>query len=307
MNRLAGIIVGAIGLIVVVLSIVKVLPNQLWSGIGIILFGGLVIGLSFIPKPNPEDTPRKSTPETLMGIFYAPGEIFRNLRRHPRWLVAVLIMSFVSVVYQNAFMYRLTPERVINYSTDKAKELPFVNDEARAKIEEGRVTQIEQAKSPVNKVMQGIGAFIGDTFGIAFLSAVFLILVFATGGKINYWQSFAAVAYSAFPATVIHQILNLVLLFLKDPTDIHPVLGRGNLVQDNLNFLVTPSQNPALFALLSGFGILVFYRIWMLVIGLRDTGEKVSSTAAWSGGIGLWAVGLVIAVIFSSLFSGFLS
>ena len=73
MNRLAGIIVAAAGLVVIVLSVTKILPGMTQVGVTLILFGGLIIGLSFIAKPDPEDTPRMSTPETLLNIFISPA------------------------------------------------------------------------------------------------------------------------------------------------------------------------------------------------------------------------------------------
>ena len=93
MNRLAGIIFAAIGLIVAVLSILKVVPGLTPTGVVMIVVGGIIIGLSFINKPEDNGTERMSTPSTLINIFFSPSEVFRNLRRHPRWLVAVIIMN----------------------------------------------------------------------------------------------------------------------------------------------------------------------------------------------------------------------
>ena len=146
MNRIAGIVVAVIGLLIAVLSIAKVIPSLTSTGISLILLGGLVIGLSFVEKPDTEGTERMSTASTLGNIFFAPSEVFKNLRRHPRWLVAVLIMSVLSAVYLNAFMYRLTPERVANYAIDKTLQMSMLDDNARAQIEKGRANAIAGGK-----------------------------------------------------------------------------------------------------------------------------------------------------------------
>ena len=44
--------------------------------------------------------------------------------------------------------------------------------------------------------------------------------------------------YAAVPIIAIQKLLGLVLLYLKAPDDIHPILGQETLVQDNLGVLV---------------------------------------------------------------------
>lgn len=151
MNRLAGIILAVIGLLVVVLSLLGIIPELTGTGIALILTGVLFIGLSFIPQPEADETPRMPTASTLTNIFFAPTEVFQNLRRHPRWLVAVLIMTILSAVYANLFLYRLTPERVANYAIDKTLEMSWVanSEDARKQIESGRAQTIEDTKNPV--------------------------------------------------------------------------------------------------------------------------------------------------------------
>src|SRR5215204_299804 len=108
MNRVAGIVVAVVGLLVLILSLLKIVPGVTGTGVWLILLGALIFGLSFVNKPESDDTSKMSTPSTLVNIFFSPTEVFQNLRRHPRWLVALLIMSILSSVYVNAFLYRLT-------------------------------------------------------------------------------------------------------------------------------------------------------------------------------------------------------
>jgi hypothetical protein len=307
MNRIAGIVVAVIGLLIAVLSIAKIIPSLTVTGVCLILLGGLVIGLSFIDKPDTEGSERMSTASTLGNIFFAPSEVFGNLRRHPRWLVAAIIMSLLSAVYLNAFMYRLTPERVANYAIDKTLQMSMLDDNARAKIEQGRANAIEQNKNPVLRTGQAVNSFVGEVFLYAFLGLVFFLFALAMGGKMNYWQAFAVAVYAFFPVTVIRQILNLILLFIKDPADIHPILGQRSLVQDNLNFLVAPADHPVIFVLLGWVSILWLYWIVLNSIGLKNAGERVSSTAAWAATLTIWAVGLLISLLFAMIFPSFLS
>ncbi len=309
MNRLAGIIVAVLGLVVAILSITKIVPHLTQTGVVMILFGGLIIGLSFINKPDTEGTERMPTGSTLGNIFFAPSEVFRNLRRHPRWLVGLLIMSILSTAYSNLFMERLGAERVANFAIDKTLEMGMIanNEDAKKGIEQGRADAIEQAISPVARAGQAVSSFAGSVFGYCFLALIFMLFTMAMGGKLHFWQAFSATIYASFPISVLRHLLNTLILYLKDPTDIHPILGQQNLIQDNLSFLVTASQNPVIYTLLASFSVMMFYWVWMNATGLKNAGEKVSGTAAWSASMGIFVLLLLFGLTAAALFPNFMS
>jgi hypothetical protein len=109
------------------------------------------------------------------------------------------------------------------------------------------------------------------------------------------------------PVIVIQKLLSLVILFIKDPDDVHPILNQESLVQDNLGFFFSPADHPVLFVLGSSIGLLVFYALWLRAKGLANAGYKVSSTAAWGTTILLWILTVIIGVIFALLFPSFMS
>ena len=307
MNRFHGMGVALIGVLITLLSALKFIP-LLNTGIGLIFLGLLLFGLSFIPKPETGDTPRMSTPETLGAIFYAPAEVFRNLRRHPRWLVALLISAVLSSVYMTAFYYRLTPERITNFTIDKTLQMSMIanNEEAKKRVEEGRPQAIADAENPVVRVGQGVNNFAGLVFLAAFVGLIFWIFAKAMGGQINYWQAFSVTAYTIFPVNAITYLLSLIILFIKDPDQIHPLIGQSSLVQDSLSFLVSSATNPVIFSLLSALSLLGFYRLWLNAVGLKNAGERVTPTIAWSASITVWVIGIVLAVVSAMLFGNFL-
>ena len=76
---------------------------------------------------------------------------------------------------------------------------------------------------------------------------------------------------------------------------------------DNLGALVSPAEHPILFGALSAFGVLTFYYLWLVATGLRNGGERVSSSSAWTLAIILWGIGLLIRVGSNALFGNFFS
>jgi len=287
----------------------KVVPGITSAGVMLILLGGLVIGLSFIDRVDAEGTERMSTPSTLANIFFSPIDVFRNLRRHPRWLVAALIMSILSATYTNLFVMRLGADRIANFAIDKTLEMSMIrdNEDAKKKIEEGRAQAIADANDPIVRTGQSVAGFAWSVIGYAFLALIFFLFTMAMGGKINWWQAFAAAVYASFPVAVIKFVLNTLILFLKDPTDIHPILGQQSLIQDNLNFLVLPSEHPVLFTLLGSISVLLFYWVWMMATGLKNTGEKVTGTIGWSAALSVYFLLVFFGLAMAALFPGFIS
>lgn len=309
MNRIAGIVLAAVGFILAVLSIVKVVPGVTGAGVFMILGGGLIIGLSFINKPDTEGTDRMSTPSTLANIFFAPGEVFANFRRHPRFLVALLIMVVLSSTYAMLFTNRLGAERIVNFTIDKTLEMGMIagNEDAKKQVEAGRPQAIADAKNPVQRSIQVVSSFLGYTVICAILAGVFLLFALAMGGKINFWQAYSVAVYAMFPVAVLRFILNTLVLYVKEPDEIHPILGQQSLIQDNLNFLVSSADNPVIYTLLGSFSLLMFYWIALQAIGLKNAGERVSGGIAWTASIAIFVVilffGLGMAVAFPSFIS----
>ncbi len=306
MNRFAGIIIAAIGLLVAILSIMNVVPGLTQTGVLMIVLGGLMIGLSFIDGPEQDETPRMSTANSLLNIFLSPTEVFQNLRRHPRWLIATLIMALLSATFSNLFMYRLTPDRVTNYAIDKTLEMSILNDEARKQIESGRAEAVAMAKDPVVRTGQAVSGFAGQVLWYSALGGIFLLFGLAMGGKINFWQAFSAAVYATFPFAVIRFVLNTLVLFLKDPADIHPITGQSSLIQDNLSFLITPSENPVIYTILASISILSLYWVWLNATGLKNAGESITGSIAWTAAITIFVAMIMLGVVAAFLFPSFI-
>jgi hypothetical protein len=248
-----------------------------------------------------------SPTQKLLGVFFEPSRVFRNLRAHPRWVAAYLVVTVLSLVYTFAFTQRLTPERIVNYRVDKAAELPPPFTPPPDRIEALRTQGIEQLKNPIQRVGTVVTAFVAAFCFTAVMAALYLLGVLVFGGRMNFWQSLAIMFYGAVPIIAIQKLLGLVLLYLKSPDDIHPILGQETLVQDNLGVLFTPADHPVIFVLATSIGILSFYSLWLKYTGLRNGGTKVSSGTAWGVAITLWILGTLAITGLTALFPSFIS
>jgi Yip1-like protein len=303
-----GIGIFVIGLIALLLAIVKVLPGGVGTGAAFCFWGILLVAFSFIPLPKTkgDEEPPMSGIAKLTGIFFEPTRVFRNLRAHPRWLAAFLTIGILNVVYAAAFVQRLTPTRIVDFTMEKMESSPIKPPPDR--MAETREAMLQQASQPIQRVQTAAKSFVGVFVLMAFIAALCLLGTLAFGGTMNYWQAFAAVLYGYVPITIISKIASLVILYLKSPDDIHPILDQETLLHyDNLGILFSPAEHPALYVLGSVIGVLSFYGLWLRAKGLQNAGYKVSSGAAWGTAITLFVLALLIGMVFASLFAGFMS
>ena len=308
-TKLRPIAIGlfVLGLLLALAGIAKFLPGGIGTGAAFAFWGILLFALSFIPLPETKgnEEPPISGLQKVSGIFYEPTRVFRNLRYHPYWLAAFLVIGVANVVYSTAFVQRLTPERIVEFTFEKMEASP-IKPPPEA-MEEAKVQALQQAKQPIQRVQTAAKSFVGIFVFACFIAALCFLGVLAFGGRINFWQAFAAMLFAYMPIEVITKGLSLVVLFIKAPEDIHPLLGAQTLVQDNLGVLFAPADHPVLYVLGSSIGVLSFYGVWLRAKGLANAGTKVGSSAAWGVSITLSALALLLGMILAMLFPSFMS
>ena len=305
-----GIAFFVIGLIIAALGIPKVglFPGGIPTG-GILALGGIILfAFSFIPLPVITDSePPLPFFSKLSGIFFEPSQVFRNLRAHPHWVGAYAVVVVLSVIYTFAFVNRITPERIVDHTTQKLAEMGPPLAPPPDRIEAMKEAQLKQLKNPIERVGTVIKSAVGLFILGAFTAALCLLASLAFGGRINYWQALSVVFYYWLPVVAIQKILGLGILYLKAPEDLHPILNQETTLQDNLGILMSPAEHPVLFVLLSFIGLTWFYLLWLRAKGLHLGATRMGSSAAWGVSITLFALLLIFVTIWTSLFSGFIT
>jgi hypothetical protein len=307
MRRIVGIIIFALGFLLLLAGIMKVVQGVIGFGILAVFLGLVIFGLSFIPRPDPgPDAPPPLSPaDRITGVFYEPDRVFKNLRHYPRWLAAFLVLVVFSLTYQIAFTQRLTPEKIAGETADRIIEGGWLQN-SNISPEEFKRMRIEEAKAPVSRIT-GALSFVGWTFiFMLVLAGLYMLGVLAFGGRINFWQSLSVATYGSLPPVVILTILNLILLYTKAPEDIDSIRGARGLARADLGLLFSPETHPTLFVIGSFIGIFSLYGWWITVSGLHNTATKLSKASAWTIALLLWLLGLVIAIVLSSIFSSFM-
>jgi hypothetical protein len=170
-----------------------------------------------------------------------------------------------------------------------------------------KTDQLAEYKNPVQRVEGLVKTSVGLFVVAALAAALCMLGVLVFGGRINYWQALSVIFHVWVPVMAIQKLLGLVILYLKAPEDLHPVLHQETTLQDNLGILMSPAEHPVLFVLLSFIGLTWFYLVWLRAKGLRFGGTKVSSSAAWGVSLTIYILFMLFVTVWTSLFPGFIS
>src|SRR5438046_1809130 len=172
-----------IGVIVCLLGIAKVVPGGIGTGLAFAFWGVLLFAFSFIPLPQTkgDEEPPMSGLQKVLGIFFEPTRVFRNLRAHPHWLAAFLVIAIVNAAYASAFVQRLTPERIVDYTMEKMESSPI--KPPPDKMAEAKENMLQAAKQPIQRVEAAARTFVGIFVFVCLVASLCLLGVLAFGGR----------------------------------------------------------------------------------------------------------------------------
>jgi hypothetical protein len=294
-----------IGLILVVGGITRLLPGATGGGGALCFLGVVMFGLSFIRLPvvpNPEAP--LSWFDRLTAIFYEPSRVFRNLRSNPNWLAPFLVLWLLSSIYSTAFVQRITPQRIVEHTVEKTTQAFNMPPDV---VEKMRTDQMEAYTNPIARVGSLLQAAVAIFVITAVIAAFCFLGVLVFGGRSNFWQMFAVLLHAGVPIVVITKLLGLLILYLKAPEDLHPILNQDTTLQDNLSILFSPANNPVLFTIASYIGLTSFYGLWLRAKGFHLASTRASSGAGWGVALTLFGLSMLLWTIVSALFGQFIS
>jgi hypothetical protein len=176
-----------------------------------------------------------------------------------------------------------------------------------AQLENMKNQQLQAFKNPVERAGGVIKSFVMLYIVAAIVAGISMLGILIFGGRINFWQSLAVTLWAWVPPVLIQKVLGLVILYLKSPDDLHPILNQETMLQDNLGILLSPAEHPVLFVIASLFGLTSFYLVWLRAKGLHLGATRASSSAGWGVAILIFVLTLIMVTIFTALFSNFIS
>jgi hypothetical protein len=249
-------------------------------------------------QPTAEIAP-KSFISRLIGVYFSPGETFKEIGFAPRLLVPMVALVVVGLAVGLVMTTRLDVAAMLNQQFSQ-------------QVADGKMTQEQAAQAlPFAMNMVRINIFVFGALASLVISlavaGVFKLVSLALGAENTYGQLLAVTVYSFLAVSLVSSLIFILLLFLK-PTDELTFENLGNVVGSNLGALLTmvmgenalPKFVTALAARVDVFSIWI---IALLSIGYAAVSRRLKTgTAATALGL-LYAVYAVIVAAATSAFS----
>jgi hypothetical protein len=242
----------------------------------------------------------------LGNIFFAPGEVFEDVRRSPRdwWLplvVLLVVTTAIQFVIQNRF--DLTPAKVADAAMEaqlerQGKTIDDFSDEQKA--------QIEKQKS-VSETFIRFGPIVGGVWYLIFFAAgagLYMLGLMLFQARTTYFRALSVVTYSNFATGVVQALLNLILAFAHSPDDFDLksfLVKRGFLTASPAAF-VSVTDHPVLYTFFTYFDLFSLGYLVLAVIGLSLVCvKKVKTSTAAIVVVVPYVLWMLVTLVFVSL------
>lgn len=245
---------------------------------------------------EPEEEAQMSEVATLGNIFLEPGKTFEDLRRKPRFILAFVIIAILSVGFFAAFQQKL--------GEDRMRRFIATQNERNPQMQAASAEQKEQAVSIALTIQKVTTYALPVILAIAFLLGGLLYWLGskAMGGSARFTHGLSVFLYSSLPPTVVAQIANFIILFLKPADEIDIAASQRGLVNANPTLFFDGKEMPVLTTLISTIDVFVIWGLVLAAIGLRKV-ARISSGSAWAVVLIITLIGITLRVV-SAFFNG---
>lgn len=212
------------------------------------------------PTPAPATTDNSFS--RIFGVLFAPKHTYESIVRRPTWIVPVIVGCILFVAVVAVFTQRG------GWPSFFEKQNATNSRMQRMSAEDRERTMNAQIKvAPTFGYLEGV--IIPPI--AALLVAAVLMLVFNLSGatKVDFKTSLAIVSYAWVP-WLIHGVLSILILFLKDPS----AVDLQNIVASNPGVFFSDDASKWLVSLVSSIDIFALWTLALLAIGYSATNPR---------------------------------
>jgi hypothetical protein len=222
----------------------------------------------------------------LINIFATPTDVFANLKERPRWVIAFVVVSLISIAV-GWFMF------------------PFLNQITYKTLSTRLSEQQLQQALAFSRGFEYIGLIFVPIFLLirwTFVATLlyFLCVLLEAPPAFKYRAVFSAVAYSEM-VLLFMSILNVLILYAKGIGSVHHITDLQAIVGVDF-FIKNKMSDLPLFILLNSINIFTIWYLATLTIGISIiTGcRKLKSALVVTG---VWLLGIALQMVMSAISS----
>jgi hypothetical protein len=242
----------------------------------------------------PQDPTPLSEGQRLIGVFFAPGKTFTDLRKNASWWVPFLITAIVSLLFvytvDQKVGFRKVAENQIQSQPKQADRFERMPADQR---ENAMRTQVKFTK------IFSYCFFVFVPIWYAIVAAVlFATLKFGLSADVKFKTLFALTMYSGL-AGLLKSLLAIVSLLAGVSSD---GFTFQNPVATNPGYFIDRADHPVLASFLTSFDVFTIWTLVLAAIGITCI-SKVKRGAAFAVVFGWFGLLVLIGVGFAAAFS----
>jgi len=245
-----------------------------------------------------EDVKPRNFFSRLGGVYFSPGETFKEIGRSPGVLMPIIFLILISVL-------------VGYFMSQKVDMGSMMSGQLEQAVAAGKITQ-EQADQQLAIMSRfgGLQLMIGSPLWnllFALILAGFCKLISLFVGAENRFKAvFSATLYSLVAVYIVQYIITCLILLFKSPGELS-IASLNSMVASNLGALISSLVGedalPKYLMRLAGWvDIFAIWKIALLAIGYAAVSRKLrtSTAATWLSGT------YIIIALIASAFGGLL-
>jgi hypothetical protein len=253
------------------------------------------------PQPTPtakkaevSEPPQMSEVAAIANVFFEPANVFEDMRRKPRFLLAGLVVLAAISLFQVLFIEKIGYKEIVKSrieSSSRTRDLD--KDQKNQIIQQQGSDMIKYVTYGATPVVVAVMFLIGGLIYWGMSSAM--------GGNGKFLGGLSVWVYSSLPPAIVFTLANLIVLFLKSAEDIDIANSQSGLVKANPSFFIDAAAHPVFAALLGSIDLFAIWGWVLASIGLQKV-FKLSSGSSWAVVAILALVGVGAKVVGALLF-----
>lgn len=233
--------------------------------------------------PMVEPTSQRGGLGKLIGMFFEPSLVLRELAVKPTWVWPVIVLMVISLAAQLVIAPRLDMAGTIRERMERSGRQVSEEQLEQAVSMGGRIARITMYASPLFVPIM-----------LLMLAGVYALGLKVLGGEVDFGKLFAGIAHAVMPPMLVASVLMMVVAW---PRDAITATGIPHLVRSGLGAWLGPDVHRAIVA---AADILDIFNIWQWVlvvltleiVGKLKRGQAIGLVAVLWGAWTVVKVGL---------------
>lgn len=227
-----------------------------------------------------EDSPAKTFPERLIGIFISPTEVLADVARKPDFVLPLIICVLAAITVTETLLAKIGMERIVRLSIEQSGRASSMSPE--------RMDQAVHQGVIIGGVIAHIAGVVGVPIFILVIAGLGLLIlnvVFSAPAKFK--TVFSLVSY-AYLVSLLGSLMAMALIFFGDPDR----FDSQNPIPVTVGFFLNPRTiSRPLYVIASSFNLFTIWFVILVAIGLAEAvGRKVKPLSIFMIYAGLWIV-----------------